>query len=418
MSRMNASWSNPNHLSESIPDFLRSPMTVAIGASILAHGIFFLGLPVVANSSNKADLQPIKLDQTALTDREKADLPPSMTQAPTAPLSSTMLPPTGSSPGIFQDSLKPTPVSPSTTPGLSDDSFFSPKYDLDQPTTTWPPPITTDNSATIDLLTRQRNDAQDQLAAEKARNLAAATKDAEKKKEDEKKELEKKETEKKEAEKKELEKKAQEQAALNKANNLTPTTPQGSPQLPTVTPQPGVPPTTPNPQSPKPVPAQIAYARANHQQAAERVENGFVYNVSDTAPINSEMGFNTNWVGTHITSNPNITAQVKKSLFQYLSVEKEKPATIEIFNDFKPDQVKDFKGDQPLVIAYLVDPSGVVIKDSVGIEVGSGYASINKLAILELEMRLKDTKFKPSPDGKYMLRKLAVKFVRRSAPPT
>jgi hypothetical protein len=415
MSRMNASWSNPNHLSDAIPEFLRSPMAVAIGASILAHGIFFLGLPVVANSSHKSDLQPIKLDQTALTDREKADLPPSMTQAPTAPLPSTILPSTGSSPGIFQDALKPNPVLPSTTPGLSDGSIFSPKYDWDQPTTTWMPPISTDNSGTIDLLTRQRNEAQAQLAAEKTRNSAAATKEAEKK-ELEKKEAEKKESEKKEAEKKELEKKAQEQAALNKANNLTPTTPQGSLQLPKVTPQPGIP-ATPNPQAPKPVPAQVAYARANHQQAAERVENGFVYNSSDTNA--AVTGVNPTWWAVHLTNNPSITDSMKKTIASNIAIEKTQNniSTIEIFNDFKPDQVKDFKGDQPLVIAYLVDPSGVVIKDSVGIEVGSGYTAINKLAILESEMRLKDTKFKPSPDGKYMIRKLAVKFVKRSAPP-
>jgi hypothetical protein len=404
MSRMNASWSNPNHLSDALPEFLRSPMTVAIGASILAHGVFFLGLPVVANSPNKADLQPIKFDQTALTDREKADLPPSMTQAVTSPLPSSILPSTGT----LQDALKPNPALPPTTPGLSDSSIFSPKYDSDQPTSTWIPPIIsgTDNSATVDLLIRQRNEVQEQLAAEKARNLALATKEAEKK-----------EAEKKEIEKKEAEKKAQ-QAQPAAPSSMPPIAPSPSSQGANQ-PQPGgqskPSPTTPNPQSPKQ--AQIAYARAHHQQAAERVENGFVYNSADTNAATT--GLNPNWWQIHLMRNSSITKEIKESIVKNLGFQKSQDSMqmIEIFNDFKPDQVKDFKGDKPLVIAYLVDPSGSVIKDSVGIEVGSGYASINKLAVLESEIRLKDARFPASSDGKYMIRKLAVKLVKRSAPP-
>jgi hypothetical protein len=287
MSRMNASWSNPNHLSDALPEFLRSPMTVAIGASILAHGIFFLGLPVVANSSNKADLQPIKLDQTALTDREKADLPPSMTQTVTSPIPSSILPPNGT----VQDALKPTPVLPSTTPGLSDGSIFSPKYDLDQPSSTWIPPLNsgTDNSATVDLLIKQRNEVQNQLAAEKARNLALATKEAEKK------EAEKKEAEKKEAEKKE-------------ARQNNPTTPPNSPQLPKVTPQPTTPtqatPTQGNPQTtPSPKPVAVAMLNPYNVREAQKIPNGMNFNPEDTKSVDLN-GVNAQWYQSKVMNNP------------------------------------------------------------------------------------------------------------------
>jgi hypothetical protein len=40
---------------ENFPDVVRQPMPLAIGASVLAHGLFFLGLPVVTGASDKTE---------------------------------------------------------------------------------------------------------------------------------------------------------------------------------------------------------------------------------------------------------------------------------------------------------------------------------------------------------------------------
>ncbi len=127
MSRMNAPWANPEPFGDAMPEFLRSPMTVAIGASVLAHGIFFLGLPVVANHANKEDLRPVNVVQ--LTPQEQAQVP-----AIALPPTTATLPPTSTLTQPFSNVLPSTPsttnLSP-TTPGLSDGSLNSPKYDPD-----------------------------------------------------------------------------------------------------------------------------------------------------------------------------------------------------------------------------------------------------------------------------------------------
>jgi hypothetical protein len=383
MSRMNASWSNPNHLSDALPEFLRSPMTVAIGASILAHGIFFLGLPVVANSSNKADLQPIKLDQTALTDREKADLPPS---------------------GTVQDALKPTPVLPSTTPGLSDGSIFSPKYDLDQPSSTWIPPLNsgTDNSATVDLLIKQRNEVQNQLAAEKARNLALATKEAEKK------EAEKKEAEKKEAEKKEAEK----QAAINRQNN--PTTPPNSPQLPKVTPQPTTPtqatPTQGNPQTtPSPKPVAVAMLNPYNVREAQKIPNGMNFNPEDTKSVDLN-GVNAQWYQSKVMNNPLFISDNINTI----ALRTKEVITLKAYH--ATDTLKDYDPKKPILIGVIVDPNGKPLidlpSDSIGVVQGSGYPELNDVAIREVRDRLRrNVQFQKSTNGKYRIYTIPVVFV-------
>jgi hypothetical protein len=122
MSRMNAPWTNPESFSDAMPEFLRSPMTIAVGASLLAHGIFFLGLPVVANHANKDDLRPVNVVQ--LTPQEQA-------QVPAIAIPSATLPPNSTLTNPFPSVLTPnSPLSP-TTPGLSDGSLNSPKFDID-----------------------------------------------------------------------------------------------------------------------------------------------------------------------------------------------------------------------------------------------------------------------------------------------
>jgi hypothetical protein len=131
MSRMNEPWANSEPFGDAMPEFLRSPMTVAIGASVLAHGLFFLGLPIVADHANKEDLRPVNVVQ--LTPQEQAQV--SAIASPPA-ISSSTLPPTSTLTQPFSNILPSTVVPPNatlspTTPGLSDGSLNAPKYDPD-----------------------------------------------------------------------------------------------------------------------------------------------------------------------------------------------------------------------------------------------------------------------------------------------
>ena len=139
MSRMNAPWANSEQFGDALPEFLRSPMTLAMGASILVHGIFFLGLPILANPGESQDIRPVNVVQ--LTPQEQAQTPAIALQPqqpssliPTNPLSPNGLL-NGSPNGLL---TPPIPVSPnpssSSTPfdfsGLSGGSTAQPSYSL------------------------------------------------------------------------------------------------------------------------------------------------------------------------------------------------------------------------------------------------------------------------------------------------
>jgi hypothetical protein len=107
MSRMNAAWSNEPPWAEAVPAIFKEPMTIAFGGAILAHAIFFLGLPVVAGSEKQPDVQPVAT--TVLTDQERAAVPADLAQSqfsPSAPM-----------PGSNGLTMPPIPSIPSTPGG-------------------------------------------------------------------------------------------------------------------------------------------------------------------------------------------------------------------------------------------------------------------------------------------------------------
>ncbi len=106
MSRMNAAWSNEPQWVEAVPAIFKEPMTIAFGGAILAHAIFFLGLPVVAGSEKQPDVQPVAT--TFLTDQEKSQIPPDLSQSQFS--TGSLLP--GSNSGL---TMPPIPALPSTT---------------------------------------------------------------------------------------------------------------------------------------------------------------------------------------------------------------------------------------------------------------------------------------------------------------
>jgi hypothetical protein len=112
MSRMNAAWSNEPPWAEAVPAIFKEPMTIAFGGAILAHAIFFLGLPVVAGSEKQPDVQPVAT--TVLTDQERAAVPADLAQSQFS--TGGLMP--GSNSGLTIPSIPSTPGGTVTTPGL------------------------------------------------------------------------------------------------------------------------------------------------------------------------------------------------------------------------------------------------------------------------------------------------------------
>jgi hypothetical protein len=116
MSRMNAAWSSEPPWAEAVPAIFKEPMTIAFGGAILAHAIFFLGLPVVAGSEKQPDVQPVAT--TVLTDKERSEVPADVSQSQFS--TGSLLP--GNNGGLIVPSIPSNPATPGgtvATPGLA-----------------------------------------------------------------------------------------------------------------------------------------------------------------------------------------------------------------------------------------------------------------------------------------------------------
>ncbi len=114
MSRMNAGWSNSQHWTEAVPEIFKQPMTIAFGGSILAHAIFFLGLPIVAGKDNQTSIVDTPIVE--LRPQDLSQIPPDATQSKFP--AGTLLP---STPGLITPSI----LSPSM-PLLDSATTFTP----------------------------------------------------------------------------------------------------------------------------------------------------------------------------------------------------------------------------------------------------------------------------------------------------
>lgn len=106
MSRMNAAWSNSEQWTEVIPEIFRQPMTIAFGGAVLAHAIFFVGIPVVAGKDNQPSIVDTPIVE--LRPQDLSQIPPDATQSkfPTGTLT----------PSSTTGLLTPSILSPSTPP--------------------------------------------------------------------------------------------------------------------------------------------------------------------------------------------------------------------------------------------------------------------------------------------------------------
>ena len=117
MSRFNAAWSNSDQWTEAVPDVLKQPMTIAFGGAILAHAIFFLGLPIVAGKDNQPSIADTPLVE--MRPQDMSQIPPDLTQSqlPTG----TLLPSNGGllTPSILSPSMPPLDPGTTSTPGIN-----------------------------------------------------------------------------------------------------------------------------------------------------------------------------------------------------------------------------------------------------------------------------------------------------------
>ena len=117
MSRMNAAWSNSEQWMEAIPEIFKQPMTIAFGGAILAHAIFFLGIPIVAGKDNQPSIADTPIVE--LRPQDLSQIPPDVTQSqlPTGTLlpSSTGL----LTPSILPPSMPPLDSGTTFTPGIN-----------------------------------------------------------------------------------------------------------------------------------------------------------------------------------------------------------------------------------------------------------------------------------------------------------
>lgn len=73
MNPLNATWLNSEAIADTVMDWLRQPMTIAMVASLGAHGLLFLGLPAVTGKAKQPDTRTVGV--VTLTPEEMAQLP-------------------------------------------------------------------------------------------------------------------------------------------------------------------------------------------------------------------------------------------------------------------------------------------------------------------------------------------------------
>ena len=117
MSRFNATWSNSAQWTDAVPEIFKQPMTIAFGGAVLAHAIFFLGLPVVAGKDNQPSIADTPLVE--MRPQDMSQIPPDLTQSqiPTG----TLLPSNGGllTPSVLSPSMPPIDSGTPSTPGIN-----------------------------------------------------------------------------------------------------------------------------------------------------------------------------------------------------------------------------------------------------------------------------------------------------------
>ena len=388
MSRMNAPWTNPEPLGEALPEFLRSPMTLAMGASVLAHGIFFLGLPVVANQGEAQDIRPVNVVQ--LTPQDQAQVPAIalQPQQPSSLIPSLRAPnplsPNGPPNGLL---TPPIPVSPNPSPnstpfdfsGLSGGSMSQPSYSF--------PLDNSDNSYLqnrIRVAEAREAEARSALERSKAAAKPSPTPSP--------------------------------SASPSPTPSVTPTAlPSVNPSVASSSPPPTNSPTNPpgsqtTPTPPSSQPPIVAVAvNPFHVKKAQEIPNGLVYNPESTQPV-SLQGTSDQWYSAKVLNNPRLQRQgnidVMASPFAT-----QLGAIVTLKSPRKTEEIASYDPKQPILIGFVTDPNGQILDETIGVARSSGYPELNAIALGEVKDRLRRTKFPSTASKKPAIYTIGVTFV-------
>jgi hypothetical protein len=375
---------------ENLPNTLQRPMTVAVGASILTHGLVLVGLPLLTAATDAPEKPDRVVNVITLTPEEQALLPqsaPVVTQMPLSLGTNGILPPlTGLMP-------TPAPLMPSSDPSKNplldigqpfNNPFPQPNLFTDPPLIQSPDPI---------IIYRDRPEVKDE------------------KKPDEKKPDEKKLDEKKPDEKKPDEKKPDEAASPESPTmpKLTPgvtgttgpiaaTTPNGAAALSNT--QPATLPLTPDQL------AAIKEAREKNaaiakQQEDLRIATTFTPEMT-TAEARQAESFNLlRQLGGKLV-NSGITDEQLKVLW-------DNPiAMTETALPITPTPY-DFSQAKVTIVTVVLDPNNQLLLPPKAI--GSGYKYLDELAEGAVRKLLEEQRKTAKPSGKYQAIKFPIKFV-------
>ena len=380
MSRMNTPWANSEQFGDALPEFLRSPMTLAMGASVLAHGVFFLGLPAVMNPNDPQDIRPVNVVQ--LTPQDQAQTPV-IDQQPSIPLSPNGL--LNGSPNGLR--IPPIPASPIPSPQPSDSSVSS-SGSTSQPSYSLPSySLPSDNS----------NNAyyEEQIRVAKEREAEARS--------------------------------ALEKERLKQTLKPSPPpSPSGSPSpsaLPSVapsvipsgaSPSPSPSPLTnaPAPQTPPtPAPGQrptiIASVNPFNTTMAQKIPNGLVYNAESTEPV-SLQGTSNQWYSANVLSNPRLQKQENTEVMA--SAFAKQVGSLIVPSSRKTEEIKSYDPKQQILIGFVAAPNGQILDKTIGIARSSGYPELNAIAVGEVRDHLRKMGYSPTASKKYEIRTIGVTF--------
>ena len=387
MSRMNAPWANPEQFGDALPEFLRSPMTLAMGASVLVHGIFFLGLPVVANHGDPQDIRPVNVVQ--LTPQDQAQVP-AIAQQPLQP--SSLIPNPLSPNGLLNPPVQvsPNPLSNSTP---FDFSGLSGGGSTSQPSYSTPSYNTDDSYYQDRMRVAEAREAEARSALEKER-LKVVTKPSPT---------------------------PSPSVSPSPTPSVTPTA------LPSVAPSvassatPAVigsspPPTnspgsqaTPTPASSQP-PIVIASANPFNTAMAQKIPNGLVYNPENTQPVSALLqGTSSQWYSSKVLTNPRFQNQGNKVVIA--SPFAKQISAITLKSPRKAEEITSYDPKQLILIGFVMDPNGQILDDTIDVARSSGYPELNAIAVGEVRDRLRRTKFPPTATKKHEIYTIGVTFV-------
>jgi hypothetical protein len=397
---------------ENLPNTLQRPMTVAVGASILTHGLVLVGLPLLTGAADAPEKPDRVVNVITLTPEEQAKLP----QAAPAPMPGMMgipgmglLPGIGALPGVGpllngsstlpSTGSTPMPILPSLNPSNN------PLLGFDFP-----------NSYTTPTDSYNYNPfpqvSQPVIKDEKKEEKKTDDKKTDDKKTDDKKTDDKKTDDRKTDDKKTDDKKTE-------LPDLTPGVPGTTGPIAAANPNGAAPLTGTQPATQLPLtPEQLAALRDKDKNIAiakqkEDLRIATTFNLAMTTPEAARSESNNFISQTFIKlADSGVTDEQFKTEERFKALKN--PITmVETALPITPTSF-DFSQAKVTIVTVVIGPNNELLLPPKGI--GSGYKYLDELAEKAVGNLLEAERKKAKPSGNYQAIKFPIKFVIPPAP--